>query len=365
MSSMPLSSAEFSLPSPPKTIASLDGGGVRAIITARICQKIEECTKQQMADLFDCFAGTSAGAIAALAFVIEDQETKRPKYSAEQVVKFIQDNAATIFPPVTYVQLFSSLFTTKYSPDGLYKVLDDQFGDALLCDAMKEVVIPAALQSKRDEPWLFTRNQIIKNSDEPLISEEAFKKIRMADVLKGTCSAPYYFPAANIKIGEENLLFMDGGTFANNPVSIGLSWARAKYKTTSLLIGSFGTGRPPPEKSQPSYYRSGAFYWWYHYPTTSMELNDGEANLQAAIELNFAVGDMDQEKCLYQFQPQIKAEDYELDDGSAGHIERLLKATEVYIDDNEEMIKKFCRRLLERQSENNQTMPEQLQNLEL
>ena len=44
-------------------ILSLDGGGIRGIIPARILERIEEATGKSASDLFHLIAGTSTGGI--------------------------------------------------------------------------------------------------------------------------------------------------------------------------------------------------------------------------------------------------------------------------------------------------------------
>ena len=49
----------------PFKILSLDGGGIRGIIPARILTTIEDKTKRPIADMFDLIASTSTGGILA------------------------------------------------------------------------------------------------------------------------------------------------------------------------------------------------------------------------------------------------------------------------------------------------------------
>ena len=49
-----------------RTILSIDGGGIRGIIPARILELIEAKTGRPIASLFDMVAGTSTGGILAL-----------------------------------------------------------------------------------------------------------------------------------------------------------------------------------------------------------------------------------------------------------------------------------------------------------
>jgi len=55
--------------SPTVHILSIDGGGIRGILPARVLQRIEEITGKQARDLFDLVAGTSTGGILACGLV--------------------------------------------------------------------------------------------------------------------------------------------------------------------------------------------------------------------------------------------------------------------------------------------------------
>ena len=80
-------------------ILSLDGGGVRVMISADILKEVEKkleiyCKKNnqptiKLHDYFDVVAGTSTGSILA--------DTPAAKIDADQLIKLYQENAETIF----------------------------------------------------------------------------------------------------------------------------------------------------------------------------------------------------------------------------------------------------------------------------
>ena len=80
-------------------ILSLDGGGVRVMISATILKEVEKqleiyCQKNKqpiikLHDYFDVVAGTSTGSILAAGVAA--------KLSANQLIKLYQDSAETIF----------------------------------------------------------------------------------------------------------------------------------------------------------------------------------------------------------------------------------------------------------------------------
>ena len=68
-------------------ILSVDGGGVRGVIPARILQAIEEQTAKSISELFDLVIGTSTGGLVVLALVTPNKDGT-PTYKAADLVKF-------------------------------------------------------------------------------------------------------------------------------------------------------------------------------------------------------------------------------------------------------------------------------------
>jgi patatin-like phospholipase/acyl hydrolase len=95
------------------TILSIDGGGVRGIIPAKILQKLEDYLKEEenkndeesnkkthhLWEYCDIIAGTSSGGlITAMITTPIDNDSPEPCFDAKGVVKFFQQDAVTIFP---------------------------------------------------------------------------------------------------------------------------------------------------------------------------------------------------------------------------------------------------------------------------
>ncbi|CAG8443874.1 11424_t:CDS:1 [Scutellospora calospora] len=91
-----------------KFILSIDGGGIRGIIPAKIIAYIEKTVTEKIkeenpevnikcADLFDIIAGTSTGSILALSLTVPN-DNNRPTYDGEFMVKFYKENGNHVFP---------------------------------------------------------------------------------------------------------------------------------------------------------------------------------------------------------------------------------------------------------------------------
>lgn len=125
-------------------LLSIDGGGIRGIIPARILAEIEHRTGKRIHELFNLIAGTSTGGILALGLTKPDPaEPKQPHYEAKEFVKMYQDNGQTIFPDAWFLvpKEIQSLVQPKYTVEGRNQVLNKYFGDTYIKEALTDVII--------------------------------------------------------------------------------------------------------------------------------------------------------------------------------------------------------------------------------
>lgn len=147
-----------------KRILSIDGGGVRGVIPAYICMKIEEDFGKPISEIFDFISGTSTGAIlgAALARGVPAKEAfdlyikkagevfesrhawylpwryvTRPKYGKGQLLKLTGE----IYGPdtkisETKVHFMCTAYNTMEQTNEFFKSWDSQYKDLKLVDAV-------------------------------------------------------------------------------------------------------------------------------------------------------------------------------------------------------------------------------------
>ena len=77
-------------------ILSIDGGGIRGVIPAMILTEIEKRTGKTTAELFDFMAGTSTGAILALA-LNKPSDNGSAEYTAKELVGLYETKGPLIF----------------------------------------------------------------------------------------------------------------------------------------------------------------------------------------------------------------------------------------------------------------------------
>lgn len=215
-------------------ILSLDGGGLRGLITARMLQRLSDDPKiKGWLSGVDLFAGTSTGGILALGLaagktpqdICDLYINAGPRIFDDSIWDDIRDLGKTI--------------GADYSNKVLKKELRNIFGSMTLGDLNKKVAIPTFDLDNQDtddtqrrwKPKIF-HNYSGDGSDAGNLA---------ADVALYTSAAPTYFPAADG--------YIDGGVFANNPSLVAIAQAISQSNKQSeranideIVLLSVGTG---------------------------------------------------------------------------------------------------------------------------
>jgi len=174
-------------------ILSVDGGGIRGIVSSTIISRLDiECPSFLRSS--DLFAGTSTGAIIACGLAMGMSPKRLSELYASCGKKVFSKD---------YKHLFG-ITGAKYRNDGLRKLLLELFGDARLGDVSRKILVPTFHLRSADEQPERWRPKFFHNfgSDEDCAA-------RVADVVLQSCSAPTYFPAFRG--------YIDGGMVANSP----------------------------------------------------------------------------------------------------------------------------------------------------
>lgn len=202
-------------PLPSYTVLSYDGGGVRGVMQAYISAEIEKRCDRPLAEMFDVIAGTSTGGISTLGCVTPNVD------------------GAT---------------GTKYPDSGIDDISKELLQETTMSQALSNIAI-TSFEITKQRPWVFKKI----NTEDPTLL--------MRDVLRATTAAPTYFSPKHLTIGGEDLNFVDGGMFANNPTSIGWSLAASKGNATAKMILSLGTGTYSPTIKPGEADHWGAIQW--------------------------------------------------------------------------------------------------------
>jgi patatin-like phospholipase/acyl hydrolase len=217
-------------------IISMDGGGIRGLVTATLLSRIQKEFPTLLSQV-DLFAGTSTGGILALALA----NGKGP----EAIIQLYKEKGPDIFYArdswiSSAYRSVKSLFGAKYPNDRLYQALSDEFGEALLLrNLQKHVLVPSYRLDNHDS------HKRLRNQEPKFFhnfsGSDSDGAERVLDVAMRTSAAPTYFPVYQG--------YIDGGVAANNPSIAALAQALNKdfgnQEIGSVRLLSLGTGDAP------------------------------------------------------------------------------------------------------------------------
>src|SRR5258705_10514383 len=153
-------------PSDKFRILSVDGGGMRGLIPARVIENLEGRLQAEagpdarVADYFHMFAGTSTGGLVALSLTVpEHPGGDRPKLSASKLAELYTSDGKKIFHRSFWQKLITlwGLRRPKYTLGPLEEAVKRNLGgDAKLAESLRELVVVAYDMTER-EPWFFKR----------------------------------------------------------------------------------------------------------------------------------------------------------------------------------------------------------------
>lgn len=237
-----------------RRILTLDGGGVRGIISAiwlaELEARLQAAGKGGLRERFDLIAGSSTGALIAMGIGIG--------LRAEQLVELYEGFGERVFPGgpqrlwSRVTRVFSEgLSAPKYDPEGLEKILKQTFGAYVMNDLRPRLMV-VAYDTVQREPVMF-------KSYEP-----QFAGFPVWEACRASTAAPTYFPAHLATVERRRRALIDGGVVANNPTACAIAEAvklNGDDRLDDLVLLSVGTGeatRPISEAEATSW---GALEW--------------------------------------------------------------------------------------------------------
>lgn len=228
-----------------KTILSLDGGGIRGVIPARILMEIEKQTGKTVPELFDYVTGTSTGGILALCLTKPGPDGK-PALTASHILEMYREHGQHIFSSSFWHKVASlgNLNGPKYTASGIESVLQQYLGDATLPQALSRVLIPTFSIDQRQPVFFKSWN----------LDDSAADDVPMWQVARATSAAPTYFPPFQMDVAGSPRTLIDGGVVANTPAMCMYADAQrsepagTQFRVLSLGTGT-GTGTIDPKKA--------------------------------------------------------------------------------------------------------------------
>ncbi len=195
----------------PFKILCIDGGGIKGIYSAQVLAEFEEAFNTTISEHFDLVCGTSTGGIIALGIA--------GGIPMKKVVDFYVEHGPRIFAQRWkfkgigdfFMTLKQAILWSKYSQASLREALESVFKDKKIGESQNLICIPA-FNITSSSPRVFKKDYKHLNQD----NDKTFVEVAMA-----TTAAPTYFPIQEI----DNVQYIDGGIYANNPVLVGLTEA--------------------------------------------------------------------------------------------------------------------------------------------
>ncbi len=240
-------------------ILSIDGGGIRGLIAARVLHELEDRLKQQgchtpLGDLFDLIAGSSTGALISLGIGMPNQRTRSPlmgqafdpehkPITVARICNIYRRLGSTIFPPDRFFSLRTvrQAFAEKYNSAPLERILLSMYGDYSLQDCRTNILI-TAYDTVRRSPHFF-KNRLDRPGEDP--------NFYLRDVARATTAAPTFFKPALIRElcpsttgNPPEYCLIDGAMICNNPALAAYIEARKIFPWAKhYTVVSIGSGQ--------------------------------------------------------------------------------------------------------------------------
>lgn len=327
------------------TILSIDGGGMKGIVSALVLIELEDIIKKYtgantvyLVDYFDLIAGTSTGSILA-ALLLCPNDCNRPKYTASDALNLYLTKGKTMFQtnPLHKLRTLGGLIGPKYKNKALVAELNSYFGSVKTADLLK----PCLLTSYN----MTTRDSLFFNSLSSLKSED--RNFNLADAVLASTAAPTFFPPSCIKSCNscEDCL-VDGGVFANNPSLCALIEALKLERTkniTDTMVLSIGNVYSAKSYDYNNVKHWGAINWAFPLLDVLMDASEQTVDYQ----LNKLYSTLGVSNQYLRVVANVKEKVPSMDDTSKEAIDRLLEIGNELVKKKHRDLEHYARMLLD------------------
>ena len=232
-----------------KKLLSIDGGGIRGVLSLEILRAMETMLRREtgagddfvLADYFDYVAGTSTGAVIAAGLALG--------MSADKLRTLYAEHGKDMFDRASLLRRYQY----KYDSGRLQGLLQDTFGAATAFGGgeLRTLLMMVLRNATTDSPWPLSNNPRAKYNRENRADNNLL--LPLWQLVRASTAAPVYFPPELVKVGNHDFIFVDGGlTMYNNPAfQLFLMATHEKYALQwptgedQMLLVSVGTGTSP------------------------------------------------------------------------------------------------------------------------
>ena len=243
-----------------KRILSLDGGGVKGVLTLGLLKPLEDELRRRagggescrLSDYYDLIGGTSTGAIIASGLALG--------LSVDELIALYMRLGPEVFGRRAGDGVF---LESKFESKKLRRALQGVLGNRTL--GSQDLKTGLAIHTKRIDtgsPWVLTNHPLAAYYDPPPASDVYPNKLyRLVDLVLASAAAPTFFDEVIIDVSFDEKrrptqqgYFVDGAVSANNNPSLQLfmlalepsyrfGW---KSGAAALMMTSCGTGMRRP-----------------------------------------------------------------------------------------------------------------------
>ncbi|WP_138732172.1 patatin-like phospholipase family protein [Modestobacter excelsi] len=234
----------------PKKLLTLDGGGIRGVLTLEVLAELEQQLRRRrgdtelvLSDYFDYIGGTSTGAIIAAALAMG------------KPVEEVRERYETLGRKVFRRRFLPMRLRSLYRDGRLTEELEGFFGPGTTLGdpGFRSLLLVVLHNTVTDSPWpLSNCTRARYNSADRYLNTEPDRNLDLplSTVIRGSTAAPVYFPPQRMRVGAADFVFQDGGMTPFNNAALllflmatlseyGLCWPAGEDE---LLIVSVGTG---------------------------------------------------------------------------------------------------------------------------
>ena len=327
-------------------LLSLDGGGIRGVITTRLMSWVERQLQDlsgnkdaRLVDYFDFFAGTSTGGLMASCYLMPDESGERPKYSAHDVEELYLSLGDKIFSLNLWqkVSRGHGMASAKYPSDSIENILMDYFGDLKLSELLRPCLI-TSYDMRANRQMMFRRHRAYKSDDD---------NFYVRDVCRATTSAPTYFEPYLIKsLSGTEYFCIDGGIFGPNPALFAYSELRRldnNARASNMLLLSFGTGNYLDSYEEKEVKGWGKLEWYR--PMVNLMSSNSIYNADSQIRMVFR----DSSRNYVRVDPELTEKELSsIDLVSKDNLGKLQNIADNYITHNKDELEIFVERIYNR-----------------
>ena len=279
----------------PVLVLSIDGAAVRGIAQFELLRAIEEKVNAEMmkkeqsdyksqgksggkltirresiTDIFDFFAGTSAGSVNVGAILIPQDSTLantsghqvKPKFTLDELKEKLPDNLKAAFGGSLFrkIRTVGGLMGSKFTAKPLEEFLQEYMGQTRMSDLVKPAVITSYDFREREIMNFSTYESCgIKEPgvcNNPEVSQEVVyyqppdergytwkdKNVFLWQAVRASSAAPVFYKPLELKLEGKARALIDAGLFVMSPTLLAWIEAQKIYPGRPLVIISISSG---------------------------------------------------------------------------------------------------------------------------